>query len=51
MREAIVGSRDYPDLEEVMAYVGTLPFGTVVVSGGAGSASRPSPERPTTATA
>lgn len=34
-RVAIVGSRNYPDLEEVRAYVGTLPLGTVVVSGGA----------------
>ncbi len=34
-RVAIVGSRGYPDLEEVMAYVSTLPLDTVVVSGGA----------------
>jgi DNA recombination-mediator protein A len=32
---AIVGSREYPDLEAVMAYVGALPRGTTVVSGGA----------------
>src|SRR6266704_7033454 len=34
-RVAIVGSRGYPNLEEVMAYVGTLPLGTVVISSGA----------------
>lgn len=32
---AIVGSRNYPDLEEVRAYVHALPPGTTVVSGGA----------------
>jgi hypothetical protein len=32
---AIVGSRDYPDLEAVRRYVATLPEGCVVVSGGA----------------
>lgn len=32
-RVAIVGSRDYPDLERVRAYVRSLPPGTVVVSG------------------
>ncbi len=37
MREhvAIVGSREYPDLEAVMAYVNTLPLGTTLISGGA----------------
>ena len=34
-RVAIVGSRDYPDLGEVTAYVDSLPAMTVVVSGGA----------------
>jgi len=34
-RVAIIGSRDYPDLGEVTAYVESLPAGTVVVSGGA----------------
>jgi hypothetical protein len=32
---AIVGSRDYPDLEAVRQYVYTLPTNTTVVSGGA----------------
>lgn len=35
MRVAIVGSRDYPNLEHVDAYVESLPTDTVVVSGGA----------------
>ena len=35
MRIGIVGSRDYPDLNQVREYVKTLPRGTVVVSGGA----------------
>jgi hypothetical protein len=35
MRIAIVGSRGYPDLDEVRAFVRSLPSGTVVVSGGA----------------
>lgn len=35
MKIAIVGSRDYPRLDLVNAYVKTLPAGTVVVSGGA----------------
>lgn len=34
-RVAIVGSRDYPDLDAVRVYVAALPAGTVVVSGGA----------------
>ncbi len=34
-RIAIVGSRDYPDLEQVRAYVRTLPRDTEIVSGGA----------------
>jgi YspA, cpYpsA-related SLOG family len=34
-RIAIVGSRDYPDLDAVRRFVATLPAGTVVVSGGA----------------
>lgn len=34
-RIAIVGSRDYPGLGEVEAYVNTLPHNAVVVSGGA----------------
>lgn len=32
---AIVGSRDYPDLAAVRAYVLALPWDTIVVSGGA----------------
>lgn len=32
---AIVGSRDYPDLDAVRRYVATLPEGCTVVSGGA----------------
>ena len=35
MRIGIVGSRDYPDLNEVLEYVSSLPKDTVVVSGGA----------------
>lgn len=39
MRVAIVGSREWPDpskvRERVLRYVGGLPDGTVVVSGGA----------------
>lgn len=34
-RVAIVGSRTYPDLAAVADYVATLPYGTVVISGGA----------------
>lgn len=34
-RVAIVGSRDYADLERVRAYVRALPLDTVIVSGGA----------------
>jgi hypothetical protein len=34
-RIAIVGSRDYPHLADVAAYVNTLPMNTVIVSGGA----------------
>lgn len=32
---AIVGSRKYPDLDEVKAYVNRLPDDSVIVSGGA----------------
>jgi hypothetical protein len=32
---AIVGSREYADLDRVRRYVRTLPIGTMVVSGGA----------------
>lgn len=32
---AIVGSRAYPDLEAVTAYVQSLPEGTTIISGGA----------------
>lgn len=35
MRVAIVGSRDYPDLGDVVAYVRALPGDTVIISGGA----------------
>lgn len=35
MKIAIVGSRNYPDLNAVMAYVNSLPKDTIVVSGGA----------------
>lgn len=35
MKIAIVGSRTYPDLQQVFEYVGTLPPDTVVISGGA----------------
>jgi hypothetical protein len=35
VRVAIVGSREYPDPQEVRAYVADLPPETIVVSGGA----------------
>lgn len=35
LRVAIVGSREYSDLERVREYVRSLPAGTIVVSGGA----------------
>lgn len=35
MRLAIIGSRDYPDLDRVARFIDKLPPGTVVVSGGA----------------
>jgi predicted Rossmann fold nucleotide-binding protein DprA/Smf involved in DNA uptake len=35
MKIAIVGSRDYPNLQQVSQYVQTLPNYTVIVSGGA----------------
>lgn len=35
MKVAIVGSRTYPDLRIVGAYVQALPYGSEVVSGGA----------------
>ncbi len=35
MRIAVVGSRDFPRLEEVSAFVRRLPKGTTLVSGGA----------------
>lgn len=35
MKVAIVGSRDWPDLQMVIDYVNQLPNGTKVISGGA----------------
>jgi len=35
VRVAIVGSRDYTDLKQVMDYVDSLPNDTVVITGGA----------------
>jgi hypothetical protein len=35
VRVAIVGSRDWPDLEQVREYVRKLPLGTTIISGGA----------------
>jgi predicted Rossmann fold nucleotide-binding protein DprA/Smf involved in DNA uptake len=35
MKVAIVGSRTYPNLSKVRAYIQTLPPDTVIVSGGA----------------
>ena len=35
MRIAIVGSRNYPALDDVRRYVNSLPADTVIVSGGA----------------
>jgi hypothetical protein len=36
MKIGVVGSRDYPDLEEVWRFVETLPPGTTIISGGGG---------------
>lgn len=36
-RVAIVGTRDFQDLTQVIAYVQDLPPGTVVISGGGGA--------------
>ena len=35
MKVAIVGSREYPNLSKVRAYIQNLPIDTVIVSGGA----------------
>jgi hypothetical protein len=35
MKVAIVGSREYPNLSKVRAYIQRLPIDTVIVSGGA----------------
>lgn len=35
MKIAIVGSRDFPNLDDVREYIRRLPEGTVIVSGGA----------------
>jgi hypothetical protein len=35
MRIAIVGSREYPDLDDVREYVSACPADTVIISGGA----------------
>ena len=35
MKVAVIGSRDYPDMEQVREYVRGLPPDTIVVSGGA----------------
>lgn len=35
LRVAVVGSREYPNLQQVIDFVNTLPDGTTVVSGGA----------------
>jgi predicted Rossmann fold nucleotide-binding protein DprA/Smf involved in DNA uptake len=35
MKVAIVGSREYPNLSKVRAYIQSLPIDTVIVSGGA----------------
>ena len=35
MKVAIVGSRHFPDLDRVRSFVGSLPAGTTVVTGGA----------------
>jgi hypothetical protein len=35
VRVAIVGSRDYPNLDEVRDYVDSLPIDTVIITGGA----------------
>lgn len=35
MRIAIIGSRDYPDLEQVRRYVATLPPDAIILTGGA----------------
>jgi YspA, cpYpsA-related SLOG family len=35
MKVAIVGSREYPNLSKVRAYIQNLPIDTIIVSGGA----------------
>jgi len=35
VRVAVVGSRSYPDLDEVSAFVDALPESTTLISGGA----------------
>jgi len=35
VKVAVVGSREYPDQEEVRVFVHNLPAGTIIVSGGA----------------
>ena len=35
MKVAVVGSREYPNLSKVGAYIQSLPIDTVIVSGGA----------------
>jgi hypothetical protein len=35
VRVAIVGSRDYPDLDKVRDYVNSLPIDAVIITGGA----------------
>lgn len=44
MKIAIVGSRDYPDLDRVRRFVTELPPGTVVVTGGARGVDRTAEE-------
>ena len=41
---AIIGSRDYADLDRVRAFVETLPSNTIVVSGGARGVDRTAAE-------
>lgn len=44
MKIAIVGSREYPNLEEVRKYIRTLPRDTIIVSGGAKGVDRTAAE-------
>lgn len=45
MKVAIVGSRDYPNLDAVKEYIDSLPLDTIIVSGGARGVDRTAENR------